>query len=73
VAWVWALGDCALVPDHKTGTYYPPTAQHALRQGGAGAQHDRDAAWWAEKPFIFKTLGQLAAIGKRTGWPISWE
>jgi NADH dehydrogenase len=30
---VWALGDCALIPDRKTGTYYPPTAQHALREG----------------------------------------
>src|SRR5215813_4157147 len=30
---VWSLGDCALVPDHKTGQYHPPTAQHALREG----------------------------------------
>src|SRR5439155_3513968 len=25
---VWALGDCASVPDKKTGRPYPPTAQH---------------------------------------------
>ncbi|MDH3442733.1 MAG: NAD(P)/FAD-dependent oxidoreductase, partial [Deltaproteobacteria bacterium] len=30
---VWALGDCASIPDKKTGRPYPPTAQHALRQG----------------------------------------
>ena len=30
---VWALGDCALIPDSKTGNYCPPTAQHALREG----------------------------------------
>ncbi|MGC2322182.1 MAG: NAD(P)/FAD-dependent oxidoreductase, partial [Terriglobales bacterium] len=30
---VWALGDCALVPDVHTGKYCPPTAQHALREG----------------------------------------
>ena len=30
---VWALGDCAVVPDGKTGNSYPPTAQHALREG----------------------------------------
>jgi NADH dehydrogenase len=30
---VWALGDCALVPDIKTGKFHPPTAQHALREG----------------------------------------
>ena len=65
---VWALGDCALVPDRKTGTYYPPTAQHALRQGKVLA-HNMTATLRGgqKKPFIFKTLGQLAAIGKRTG------
>jgi NADH:quinone reductase (non-electrogenic) len=30
---VWALGDCASIPDKTTGRSYPPTAQHALRQG----------------------------------------
>jgi NADH:ubiquinone reductase (H+-translocating) len=30
---VWALGDCALVPDRKTGQFHPPTAQHAMREG----------------------------------------
>ena len=30
---VWALGDCALVPDSKNGGFHPPTAQHALREG----------------------------------------
>jgi NADH:quinone reductase (non-electrogenic) len=65
---VWALGDCALVPDRKTGTYYPPTAQHALREGKVLA-HNITATLRGgqKKPFIFKTLGQLAAIGKRTG------
>jgi NADPH-dependent 2,4-dienoyl-CoA reductase/sulfur reductase-like enzyme len=30
---VWALGDCALVPDpFNPGKFYPPTAQHATRQ-----------------------------------------
>jgi NADH dehydrogenase len=65
---VWALGDCALVPARKTGTYYPPTAQHALREGKVLA-HNITATLRGgqKKPFIFKTLGQLAAIGKRTG------
>jgi NADH dehydrogenase FAD-containing subunit len=33
-AWpgVWALGDCAAVPDPRTGAFHPPTAQHALPQ-----------------------------------------
>jgi NADH:ubiquinone reductase (H+-translocating) len=65
---VWALGDCALVPDCKTGTYYPPTAQHALREGKVLA-HNITATLRSgqKKPFVFKTLGQLAAIGKRMG------
>ena len=29
---VWALGDCAAVPNRKTGAFHPPTAQHGLRQ-----------------------------------------
>jgi len=65
---VWALGDCALVPDRKTGTYYPPTAQHALREGKVLARNMAATLRGGQKkPFIFKTLGQLAAIGRRTG------
>ena len=30
---VFSLGDCACIVDHNTGKPYPPTAQHALRQG----------------------------------------
>lgn len=65
---VWALGDCASVPDKKTGRPYPPTAQHALRQGKV-LGHNIAAAvkGGARKPFVFSTLGQLAAIGRRTG------
>ncbi|PYV93382.1 MAG: hypothetical protein DMG90_02270 [Acidobacteria bacterium] len=36
---VWALGDCALVPDIKTGKFHPPTAQHALREGKTLAEN----------------------------------
>jgi NADH dehydrogenase len=65
---VWALGDCALVPDLKTGTASPPTAQHALRQGKAVAQNLIATIRGSQKkPFTFSTLGQLAAIGRRTG------
>jgi NADH:quinone reductase (non-electrogenic) len=65
---VRALGDCALVPDSKTGQYHPPTAQHALRQGKTLAQN-LIASLTGEslKPFSFSTIGQLAAIGRRTG------
>jgi len=65
---LWALGDCALVPDHKTGNWYPPTAQHALREGKVVAQNITAAIRGGQKkPFAFSTIGQLAAIGRRTG------
>jgi NADH dehydrogenase FAD-containing subunit len=65
---VWTLGDCTLVPDRQTGTYYPPTAQHALRQGKVLA-HNLTATvrGGQKKAFVFSTIGQLAAIGRRTG------
>jgi NADH dehydrogenase len=66
---VWALGDCALVPDPSNpGTFYPPTAQHATRQAVVLA--DNIAAVMrgeVPRPFTFKILGLLASIGRRTG------
>ena len=65
---VWALGDCAVVPDRKTGKPHPPTAQHALREGKVAAQNILAAIRGErKKPFLFSTLGLLAPIGKRTG------
>ena len=65
---VWALGDCAAVPDRTTGKSCPPTAQHALRQGKVLAENIIAALRGGKKkPFVFSTIGQLAAIGKRTG------
>ncbi len=65
---VWAVGDCALIPDLAQGGYCPPTAQHAQRQGKILARNILAAINGGEKkPFRFKTIGQLAAIGKRTG------
>lgn len=67
-AQVWALGDCALVSDPHTGNYYPPTAQHALREGKVVAQNIiADVYGGDKKRFDFATIGQLAAIGRRTG------
>jgi NADH dehydrogenase len=65
---VWSLGDCAVVPDVRTGKPYPPTAQHALREGRILAHNIlADIDGRPRKRFVFKTLGQLAAIGRRTG------
>jgi NADH dehydrogenase len=65
---VWALGDCAYVPNRKTGGAHPPTAQHALRQGSVVARNVAAAIRGGRKTrFDFNGLGQLAAIGHRTG------
>ena len=64
---VWALGDCAMIPDQHGG-YHPPTTQHASREGKMLA-HNIIASVRGEalRPFLFKTLGLLASIGRRTG------
>src|ERR1700761_2451271 len=65
---VWALGDCASITDPGTGRPYPPTAQHALRQGKTVANNVIAAIRGGTKrPFSFSTLGLMAAIGRRTG------
>jgi NADH dehydrogenase len=65
---VWAVGDCAWIPNAKTGKPHPPTAQHALRQALCGAKNIIAAIRGKRKtPFAFTTLGQLATIGRRTG------
>ena len=65
---VWALGDCALVPDRQTGKFCPPTAQHALREGKVLAGNlVATVRGGRKKPFVFTTIGQLATIGRRTG------
>ncbi|MGH7257147.1 MAG: NAD(P)/FAD-dependent oxidoreductase [Nitrospiraceae bacterium] len=65
---VWALGDCAVIPDSLTGGSHPPTGQHALREGKIAARNVLAVFQGVGKqPFRFRTLGQLAAIGRRTG------
>jgi NADH:ubiquinone reductase (H+-translocating) len=36
---VYALGDCASIPDPHTGKSYPPTAQHAIREANVAAEN----------------------------------
>ena len=65
---LWAVGDCAAVPDVKTGRIHPPTAQHGLREGQIAAKNIEAAILGRPlRPFTFTTLGQLATIGRRTG------
>jgi NADH:ubiquinone reductase (H+-translocating) len=66
---VWAVGDCAFVPDIKNpGKSHPPTAQHAIREGKVVAQNIAAMLLGRRlKAFSFKTIGLLASIGRRTG------
>jgi NADH dehydrogenase len=70
VSGLWAAGDCAAIPDVKSGTgkFYPPTAQHGIREGVMVAKNIEAAILGRPpKPFRFKILGLLASIGHRTG------
>jgi NADH dehydrogenase FAD-containing subunit len=65
---VWAIGDCAQIPDvDSDGAPFPPTAQHAMRQGKVVAENIA-AVLEGRTPtaFRFRTLGLLVALGHRT-------
>jgi NADH:ubiquinone reductase (H+-translocating) len=65
---IWALGDCAAIPDGERGAFHPPTAQHALREAKVVAHNIVASLRGTEKKrFSFSTIGQLAALGRRTG------
>ena len=64
--WLWAAGDCAMVPKNDGG-YCPATAQFAMRQGTRlGRNLIANFAGRPPQPFTFTGLGELAAIGHRT-------
>jgi NADH dehydrogenase len=61
---VWALGDCARVPNEATpGQPDPPTSQHALRQARRLAKNLRGDP----KPYRYRMLGQVATLGRHKG------
>jgi NADH:ubiquinone reductase (H+-translocating) len=66
---VWALGDCASIPD-PAGKPYPQLAQHALREAKVLAKNItcvlRGGGQKLE-PFLYETMGTLAALGHFTG------
>jgi len=67
---VYALGDCAFITDPNTGNPYPPTAQHAIREGAVVAKNIIAAIKGNSEEkvaFDYKTKGMMASIGKRTG------
>ena len=65
---IWALGDCARIPDpFNPGAFYPPTAQHAMREGRTLAENIHAVIRSGTlKPFRFKMIGMLVGLGHRT-------
>jgi NADH:ubiquinone reductase (H+-translocating) len=60
---VWALGDCARVPNRMSEHPDPPTSQHALRQARRLAKNIAgDLA-----PYSYRMLGQVATLGRYKG------
>lgn len=66
---VFVLGDCALIRDISSNSFYPSTAQHAIGEGKLIANnlkllfnHDKKL-----KKFSFHSMGIMAIIGERVG------
>jgi NADH:ubiquinone reductase (H+-translocating) len=70
---VWAIGDCAAVPDPaRPGHACPPTAQHAIRQGRLVARNI--AAALEDRPvrsFRYRTAGVVAELGHNSAVAIT--
>jgi NADH dehydrogenase len=61
---VWALGDCAAVPNARDGKISPPTAQFAARQARVLARNIASHLQGSRtRPFDYKPVGQLSSIG----------
>jgi NADH dehydrogenase len=60
---VWALGDCARVPNTRGDAPDPPTCQHALRQARRLAKN----LTGDPKPYGYRMLGQVATLGRYKG------
>ena len=62
---VWALGDCAAVPNAASpGTVDPPTSQHALRQARRLA---KNLARGERRAYRYRMLGMVATLGRYKG------
>ncbi len=65
---VWALGDCAAVPNALDGKLSPPTAQYAVRQARhLAANLLASLAQQTTQPFSYKCRGMMASIGHLKG------
>ncbi len=66
---VWAIGDCAAIPDPDApGSNYPATAQHAIREGPTlGANIVAHLRGRPTELFRYRSMGMMASLGARRG------
>jgi NADH dehydrogenase len=68
---VWAIGDCARIPNaDQEGAYHAPTAQNAVREAKQLARNvvaSIDGRSGEIRPFRYDVIGTLASIGHHTG------
>ena len=68
---VWAIGDCARIPDAESaGRFHAPTAQNAVREAKQLARNivaSIDGRNADIRPFRYTVIGTLASIGNHTG------
>ena len=61
---IWALGDCAAVPNAATpGRFDPPTCQHAVRQARALV----GSISGETRPYRYRSIGEGATLGRGRG------
>jgi NADH dehydrogenase len=64
---LWAIGDCACIPDAQSGQVCPPTAQYALREAKTLAYNVRASVRGQPlKNFHFRPLGISCVVGHHT-------
>ena len=75
---IWALGDCAAIPDLGSGGACPTTAQYAVREASQLARNIRATIKGdMPRPFsyrslgVFVPLGRFSAAGELLGFKIS--
>ena len=65
---IWAVGDCAAVPDVHTGETCPPTAQYAIRQAKHLARNILATVDGKSlRPFSHRNLGVFVPLGRFSG------
>jgi len=65
---IWAVGDCAAVPDVHTGGTCPPTAQYAIRQAKHVARNILATVTGKDlRPFSHRNLGVFVPLGRFSG------